>query len=221
LRCCEIAPCPELAHPSFWATLRTAAVWLGWHPNRGAYLAALDLGSWTPGDWDQILNALFTAVAALAACASVLRIERDRQLRTIPDLHVEVLLDMPAELWRLAVVNHGGLAREVTVMGVIRAVRHLRRAAAEHLLAGGRTAHGSDLVAPLPVEKTHVFVEGWDMAKRRLVVGTVGGATYQWKLRKAKKLSDALTWKKLFPDTPPPHDARHWPMNLELVKRIT
>src|SRR4051812_36658917 len=77
------------------------------------------VASWAAGDWGQILSALFTAVAALAAWASVFRVEHDRRLGTIPDLHVEVLLDVDAQEVRLTVVNHGGPAREVKVMGVI------------------------------------------------------------------------------------------------------
>jgi hypothetical protein len=45
----------------------------------------------------------------------------------------------------------------------------------------------------------NAFVEGRDLGKRQLIIGTVGGATYRWPLRRAKKLNAQKEWQRLFP----------------------
>lgn len=56
------------------------------------------------------------------------------------------------------------------------------------------------------VTVAHVMVEGRDVRKRHLFVATVGGATYRWPLRKAKKLSTQLVFRRLFPEAGSPLD---------------
>lgn len=70
-------------------------------------------------EWAQIAIALFTAVTALAALLSVRRVEQDRRARLIPELHIEILCDIPNNEMRLTVVNLGAPAREVRVMGTV------------------------------------------------------------------------------------------------------
>jgi hypothetical protein len=73
----------------------------------------------TTADWAQVGSAFFTALTALAAFAAVVRVERDRWRQTLPDLYMEVLTDVPNDQMRVTIVNHGGPAREVRVMGTI------------------------------------------------------------------------------------------------------
>ena len=160
------------------------------------------------GDWAEIAGALFTALAAFAALATVVRAGRDRRDRQLPDLHIEVVQDLAAQQVRTYVVNYGGPAREVSIAGVL----------GEYGFAGQlgptsywRPGESRTVVLGMPVNTTaklaYVMVEGRDVRKRYLFVATVGGATYRWPLRKAKKLSTELVFHRLFPEVGSPLDA--------------
>jgi hypothetical protein len=182
-------------------------------------LLGIDFPSWSAAEWAQVTSALFTALAALAAWAAVFRIARDRRRSSWPDLHVELIVDKRRDEVRLTVVNYGGPAREVRVWGIFGDFGFGGYLEPSTYWQPGerRTFHLQ--VPPMRLEEVPIFVEGRDMAKRYLFVGTYGGATYRWPLRKATKLSAEAEWKKLFPDTPSPAEARHTPMDIELIER--
>ena len=161
------------------------------------------------GDWAQVVGATFTALAAFAALATVVRAEHDRRDRQLPDLHIEVVQDLAASQVRAYVVNYGGPAREVTIAGVL----------GGHGFAGQlgpttywRPGESRTVILGMPVDTeatvAHVMVEGRDVRKRYLFAATVGGATYRWPLRQAKKLSRDLVFRLLFPEVGSPLDVR-------------
>ena len=65
----------------------------------------------------------------------------------------------------------------------------------------------------------YAFVEGRDLGKRQVVLSTVGGATYRWPMRRAKKLSAEKEWQRLFAGEAGPLDVPHGPMAIELIER--
>ncbi len=135
----------------------------------------------------------------------------------LPELHIEVLAHMPNQEMRLKVINYGGAAREVRVMGVIGSFGFFGLIPPSSYWRSGESR---TVVLPMPVvtdDDVKAFVEGRDMGKRWLLVGTVGGASYRWPLRKAKKLSAERTWHRLFPNTPTPLDVAHSPVDLANV----
>jgi hypothetical protein len=67
--------------------------------------------------------------------------------------------------------------------------------------------------------ETYAFVEARDLGKRQLVVTTAGGATYRWRLRKAKGLNAQKEWERLFPGRPGPLQVPNTPMAIELIER--
>jgi hypothetical protein len=182
-------------------------------------LALPDLSGLEAADWAQVAAAFFTAIAAGAAWASVWRAEADRRRARVPDLHVELLVDMEAEEVRLTIANYGGPAREVRVYGVLGDFGFGGYVPPTTYWRAGESRTVKVAMPPVRVEESHVFVEGRDMAKRRLVIGTVGGATYDWPLRKAKKLSAEKEWQKLFPGVPGPLDVKYTPMNISVIAR--
>ena len=171
---------------------------------RAAWLS-LDLPSWSAADWAQVTSAFFTAVAALAALATVVLLVRDRRRTSWPDLHVEVIVDKPDQEVRLTVVNYGGPAREVRLWGVVGAFGFGGNTEPSTFWQPGerRTFHLHVPPDAMP-EESSIFVEGRDMAKRHVFVTTYGGATYRWPLRKATKLSPRKEWERIFPDSPSP-----------------
>lgn len=180
---------------------------------------SVPLPDWSPGDWGQILGAVFTAIAALAAWATVASAARDRRRAAWPSLHVELLMDMPNQEVRLTVLNYGGPAREVRVLGTI----------GDFGIAGfvppstyWRPGEWRVLKVSMPIVKVdeiQLFVEGRDMAKRYVFVTTYGGKSYRWSLKKAEKMSVLDEWKELFPGLPDPLSVPHAPMDLELLER--
>lgn len=183
-------------------------------------LLGIDSAAWSAGDWAQVLSAVFTALAAFAAWASVFRVERDRRRRGWPDPHVELLVDLRDQEVRLTVVNHGGPAREVSVFGVLGDYGFAGLVPpGSYWQPGERRVLRISMPPVTDAEVARVFVEARDMAKKYLFVGTHGGASHRWPLRKAKKLSAAKEWEKLFPGFPGPLDVRYTPMNLEVIER--
>jgi hypothetical protein len=172
------------------------------------------------GDWAQIASAAFTALTALAAYSSVFRVERDRWSRTIPELHIEVLADVPHNEMRMTIVNLGGPAREVRVLGTLGDFGWMNYTPPSTYWRPGETRTYRISMPVLTDQDARAFVEARDLGKKHLVVATVGGATYRWPLRKAKKLSPAKEWDRLFPGSPSPLDVQHTPMAIELVDRV-
>src|SRR5680860_533279 len=68
------------------------------HPHR--VITAL-----TTAEWAQLAGTAFTAIAVSAALLTVIRAERDRWDRRLPDFQVEPLRDMVADEARLTIVN--------------------------------------------------------------------------------------------------------------------
>jgi hypothetical protein len=97
-------------------------------------LLGIDFSSSSAGDCGQVLGALFTAVAALAARAAVSRAERERRRSSWPDAPRRSDVDKPANQARLTVVNYGGPAREVRLRGVA-GLRFRGLYGIQHLLA--------------------------------------------------------------------------------------
>lgn len=172
-------------------------------------------------DWALIATAGFTALTALAAFGSVFRVERDRWRRNIPEMHLEILADVPNREMRMTVVNLAAPAREVRVIGTIGDFGWATLTPPTSYWRPGETRTYRIGMPLLTDQEARAFVEARDLGKRRLVIATVGGATYRWPLRKAKKLSAAKEWERLFPGCPSPLDVAHKPMALELIERLT
>jgi hypothetical protein len=170
-------------------------------------------------EWAQIAIALFTAVTALAALLSVRRVEQDRRARLIPELHVEVICDVPNDQMRLIIVNLAASAREVRVMGSIGEFGFTHNTPPTTYWQSGESRTYIISMPVLPRVEAYVFAEARDLGKKFLVVATVGGATYRWNLRQAEKLSPAAEWYKLFPGKPLPLDLKYPQMAIELVER--
>jgi hypothetical protein len=120
---------------------------------------------------------------------------------------------------RLSVVNYGGPAREVRVLGVIGQFGFLGITPPSSYWKPGES-RTYELAIPLLADETiFAFVEARDMAKKQLVLSTVGGAIYRWPLRKAKKLSAAKEWRQIFPESPGPLDVPYTPMQIRLLER--
>lgn len=171
-------------------------------------------------DWAAVASAAFSAVAAGAACAVVLRAERDRWRRTLPDVHVELLADQQTDQVRLTVVNYGGPAREVRVMGVQGEFGFLGYVPPSTYWRSGES-RTVVLSMPTPSKSidSQIFVEARDMRKRQLFVTTSGGASYRWPLRKAKKMSAATTWDDLFPGVVGPLDVKYPMTEMRVLER--
>jgi hypothetical protein len=173
------------------------------------------------GEWAQVAAAAFTALTALAAFASVARVERDRWRRAIPEMHLEVLVDAVHNEVRMTAANLGGPARDVRVMGTLGEYGWLTPTPPTTYWRSGESRTYRLSVPPIGGLETLAFVEARDLRMKQLVVATAGGATYRWPLRKAKKLSAAEEWRRLFPNAPSPLDVPNTPMAVELVERLT
>jgi hypothetical protein len=170
-------------------------------------------------EWAQIAIALFTAVTALAALLSVRRVEQDRRARLIPELHIEILCDIPNNEMRLTVVNLGAPAREVRVMGTVGDFGFFHPTPPTTYWQEGESRTYRISMPVRPGVEAQAFVEARDLGKKYLVVATVGGATYRWNLSEAEKLSPAEEWRKLFPNDQMPPDVKYPQMAIELVER--
>ncbi|MGN6187369.1 MAG: hypothetical protein ACTHOE_00590 [Conexibacter sp.] len=175
----------------------------------------------TTADWAQVGSAFFTGLAALAAFATVFRIERERWKQGLPDLHIELLADLPNQEFRVSVSNHGGPAREVRIYGVVGSFGFGGLVGpTTHWRAGESRIIKVSMPPAVDVDEVYAFVDGRDMGKRYLFIGTVGGAQYRWRLRRAKRMSAEKEWRWLFPDAPIPIEAAHSPMAMETVERV-
>jgi hypothetical protein len=171
------------------------------------------------GDWAQIAAAAFTALTALAAFASVYRVERDRWRKGIPDFHIELLADAPNNEMRLTIANLGGPARDARVAGTLGDFGWFTPTPPT---AYWRTGEVRTYKVNIPVVRdceACAIVEARDLRMKQLVIATVGGAAYRWPLRQAKELSLRKEWEQLFPGTPTPLDVPYTPMSVELTER--
>jgi hypothetical protein len=173
----------------------------------------------TDGEWAEIGSAAFTACTALAALASVMRVERDRWRRTVPEMHLEIIADAVNDEMRMTVANLGGAAREVYLMGTLGDYGWLTPSPPTAYWRPGESRTYRLSMPLITGVETHAFVEGRDLRKKQVIVATAGGAVHRWPLRKAKKLSRADEWQRLFPDRPSPPDVPHSPIAVELVER--
>ena len=115
-------------------------------------------------------------MAAGAACAAVLRAERERWRRGLPDVHVGLLADIPDEFGSAGYLPPSTYWRPGESRTVV-------------------------LSMPTPTKSigSQITVEARDLRKRHVLVTTSGGAGYRWPIRKAKKMSSESTWRELFP----------------------
>src|SRR4051794_3582198 len=60
------------------------------------------------GDWAQVAGALFTAVAALAALATVRQGHRMMRAAVEPDVHIQVLQNVGDDRTEMVIANTGG-----------------------------------------------------------------------------------------------------------------
>lgn len=175
----------------------------------------------TAADWAQIASATFTALTAFAALATVLRVERDRWRQTMPALHIEAVADVPNQQMRLTVINHGGPAREVRVLGTIGDFGFAGSTPPSTYWKSGEVRTYSISMALTTDQEVLAFVEARDLAKKRLLIRTAGGYEQNLSLRKARKLSAEREWHLLFPGKPLPLDVPYAPMKLELLDRTS
>lgn len=137
----------------------------------------------------------------------------------MPDLQIEVLIDLDRREVRLHVANYGGPAREVNVFGALGDFSFMGIVPPTSFWQSGESRTVVLAMPPTNAENVHAFVEGRDLGKRYVTVGTVGGASYRWPLRRAKKLSAAAEWQRLFPGVPGPLDVPHPLVKMETVER--
>lgn len=132
---------------------------------------------------------------------------------------MEVVTDVPNHQMRMTVVNQGGPAREVRVMATIGDFGFFGLLPPTTYWRSGES-RVFELSMPLVADQdVKGFVEGRDLAKRQLILGTPGGASYRWPLRKAKRLSAGKEWGRLYPGEPTPLDVPHGPMAIKLLER--
>jgi hypothetical protein len=171
------------------------------------------------GELAEIGSAGFTALTALAAFASVARVERDRWKSQIPDLHIEVLADIPNDEMRVTIFNLGGAAWDVQTLGVIGPYGWVYLTPPTSFWRAGESRTYTLSMPTLGDQDVYTFVEGRDVRKKHVVITTHGGAVYRWPLRKVRRLSAAKMWQRLFPGIPAPYEATHPQPALELVER--
>lgn len=174
----------------------------------------------TTSESTQIAVAGFTALTAVAAFASVFRVERDRWRRAIPDFHVELIFDGVNNETRLTIANLGGPAREARVMGTYMDFGWFTPTPPTTYWRSGETRTYRVSIPVIPGGEDRTIVEARDLRKKQLVLTTTGGASYRWPLRKAKKLSLKAEWERLFSGHPTPLDVPHTPMKVELIERF-
>ena len=170
------------------------------------------------GDWAQLGAAVFTALTALAAFASVARVERDRWTRAIPDFELEIIGDVVNDEMRMTVANLGGPAREVRVFGTLGGYGWLTPTPPTAYWRAGES-RTYRLAMPVVRGEVNAGVEARDRRKKQLVLVTAGGAAYRWPLRKAKKLSLGAEWERLFPGQPTPADVPKTSVVVELLEQ--
>jgi hypothetical protein len=132
---------------------------------------------------------------------------------------LEIIGDAVNNEVRMTVVNLGGPAREVRLMGTHGDYGWFTPTPPTTYWHPGeiRTYRlGMPLVRDVD---SLAFVEARDLGKKQLVIATVGGATYRWPLRKAKKLSLAKEWERLFPGAPTPLDVPFKQVAVELLEQ--
>lgn len=179
----------------------------------------IPMGGLTDGEAAEVAGAGFTALTALAAFASVFRVERDRWRRSIPDFHIDMLGDIPNQEMRMTVANLGGPAREVRLMGSVGQYGWFTPTPPTTYWRPGESRTFRLGMPVVPGAMSYIFVEARDLRKQHLVVATGGGATYRWPLKEAESLSPGEEWRRLFPDQPAPLDLPYFPVVVEAVER--
>ena len=175
--------------------------------------------SLTGADWTQTASTAFAALAALAAWATVVRSERDRKDRRLPDLHVDLIYDMPNQEVRATVVNYGGPACDVRIGGVEGTFGYYGLIGPTSYWRSGEMRTILIAVPPGVNDVNHTYVEGRDVKLRYLFAATTGGIQRRWPLRKAKELSPADLFSEFFPGVTHPIDALHSPILMTTVDR--
>lgn len=193
-------------------------------PGRGVSLTTMTMllypaAAIATGEWAQIAAAGFTALTAAAAFASVARVERDRWKRNIPEMHIEIVADAVNNEMRMTVVNLGGPAREVRVIGTIGQFGWMHNTPPTTYWRPGESRTYRIAIPLITDVEAQAFVEARDLSKKQLVVATVGGASYRWPLREAEKFNAAKEWEQLFPGSPLPLALPYPQMAIELVER--
>jgi hypothetical protein len=175
----------------------------------------------TTAEFAQVASTAFAAIATLVALLTVIRAERDRWDRRLPDFQVEPLRDMVADEARLTIVNYGGPAREVQIagvegefgyFGVVPPTGQWRSGESRTIILSMPARPASD------VEATTVIIAR-DLRLRYTIATTAGGNRERWKIGKRTKMSAERVFAHFFPEAPGPLDVPKSPVHMELADR--
>ena len=175
----------------------------------------------TTAEWAQVAGALFTAVAALTALLTVIRAERERWDRRVPEFQLEPLRDVDSDEARLTIINYGGQARDVHVAGVEGEFGYYGVIPPTGQWRSGesRTILLAMPAAPIGDLEAKTVVVSRDLRLRYTLATTAGGNTKRWRIRKRTELSAADVFAHFFPNSPGPLDVPKTPVRMELSDR--
>lgn len=175
----------------------------------------------TTAEWAQLAGTAFTAIAASAALLTVIRAERDRWDRRLPDFQVEPLRDIVADDARLTIVNYGGPAREVHVVGVEGEFGYFGVVPPTGQWRSGesRTITLSMPTRPTAHMEANTVVIARDLRLRYTIATTAGGNRERWRIGKRTKISVERVFAHFFPEAPGPLDVPKSPVHMELTDR--
>ncbi len=176
----------------------------------------------TTAEWAQVGAAFFTALAAGVALFTVIRAERDRRSRQLPEFQIESIRDIPNDEARLTIINYGGPAREVWVAGVEGAYGYagLVPPTAQWRPGESRTIRLSMPTLPeTGAEESKTVVIARDLRMRYTLATTTGGNKKRWRIWKWTKISAASTYEHFFPGEPGPMDVPRSPVHMEVIDR--
>lgn len=167
-------------------------------------------------DGAQLASAIFTALAALAALATVYAAERERKARAIPNLHVSLVDDRLHGQVRAVIANYGGAAKDVVIMGVAGSFGFYSPIGPGAYWQAGEQRTVSVSLPPggLPT-LINVIVIGRDLDMRYVYARTAGGAARRWTI--ADEVSNADIWEHFFSGEPTPLGVEHGPMEVKPV----
>jgi hypothetical protein len=175
----------------------------------------------TTAEFAQLASTAFAALAAFAALLTVIRAERDRWDRRLPDFQVEPLRDMVADEARLTIVNYGGPAREVQIAGVEGEFGYF---GVVPPTGQWRSGESRTITLSMPAWSTsdleaNTIIIARDLRLRYIVATTAGGNRERWKIRKRTKMSAERVFAHFFPGTPGPVDVPKSPVHMALADR--
>jgi hypothetical protein len=172
----------------------------------------------TAADWAQFGSAAFTAVAAFAALATVVRAEADRRDRALPDLYVDSVHDLKKGEVRVTVVNYGGPAREVSVAGVEGDFGYAGLVGPTSYWRPGESRTIRLSMPPGQADVANAVVVGRDVRMRFVFATTVGGAKERWRVSR-HRVSNEEIFRHFFPAEPSPLQVPGSPIDMETIER--